>query len=130
MIPSNPNSVYVTNSEAAADVMAAYLQQHGFDARVVSNVSLGGVPELILWSKVETASGAYEVWVGDEAIGPSRILVERFEVDRLAALDDRIQRGEVAACCESCGAESQWPGRRRGGVVRCPRCQHYLDIPD
>ena len=37
MIPINLNSVYTTNSQGQADIVAAWLQENGLDARVNSN---------------------------------------------------------------------------------------------
>ena len=129
MIPPNPNSVYATNSKGQADVLAAWLQQNEIDARVNSNTSLGGLPELILWSNTQTASAAFEVWVPEQSVELARELIAAFNEERQLENNERLTKGPVEARCESCGHESTFVAEKRGSVEVCPNCRSYLDVP-
>jgi len=122
--------VYVTNSKGQADIVAAWLQQCDVDARVNSNTSLGGLPELILWSSTESASGAFEVWVPEDSVQTARTLVSEWQANQQQFLSERQQKGPVTTNCESCSRSLTLPAEKRGKIEVCPDCGHYIDIPE
>lgn len=130
MIPINLNSVYTTNFQGQADIVAAWLQENGLDARVNSNTSLGGLPEMILWSKTETASGAFEVWVPNDSVNDAKAMISELETRQRQAAADRTAKGNVDAVCELCGELTTLPAVKRGAVETCSNCGHYIDVPD
>lgn len=129
MIPINLNSVYTTNSQGQADIVAAWLQENGLDARVNSNTSLGGLPEMILWSKTESASGAFEVWVPTDSINAAKTMISEWETCQRQATAERMAKGSVDAVCDSCGELNTLPPEKRGAVETCRNCGLYFDVP-
>lgn len=130
MIQPNPNCVYVTNSKGQADIVAVWLLQRNVDARVNSNTSLGGLPELILWSNTKTASGAFEVWVPEDYVHTAKLLVTEWQTNQQQFRSERQQKGPVTTNCESCSRSVTLPAEKRGRIVVCVNCSHYIDVPE
>jgi predicted RNA-binding Zn-ribbon protein involved in translation (DUF1610 family) len=121
------NCVYVANSPEEADVVAVWLEEQGFPARVMNASTLAGLPSL--YSPVETDAGGIEVWVLDEAKAPlaKQLLVEHSAT--LARQAIAAQQGQpVQVRCEACGQTAEFPAKDRGSVQECPHCGEYLDV--
>ena len=109
-------------------MLAAWLQQNEIDARVNSNTSLGGLPELILWSNTQTASAAFEVWVPEQFVKIARELIVAFDEERKQENKERLNKCPVEARCESCGQEITFSADKRVSIEVCPGCKLYLDV--
>ena len=121
------NCVYVANSLEEAEVVAVWLEEQGFPARVMNTSTLAGLPSL--YSPVETDAGGVEVWVLDEARAPQAKQLLEEHSETLAKQAAAAQQGApIQARCEECGQSSEFPAKERGSVQECPHCGAYLDV--
>ncbi len=79
-------------------------------------------------------------WGLSNALGGVKVQVEKKDIEKaLEALKEAREElgvaegaalGEVSLTCESCGETVAFPGKTRGTVQNCPKCQEYLDVPE
>ena len=123
------NCVYVANSEGEADVVAAWLAEQGFPARVMDTRTLGGLPGMAPFSPLESDAGGVEVWVLDAAGAPQAKQLLDEHSKTLAQQAAAAAHGEpVVVRCEECGQTAEFPATDRGSVQECPHCGEYLDV--
>jgi hypothetical protein len=124
------NCVYVANSSEEANVVAVWLEEQGFPARVMTTSTLAGLPGL--YSPVETDAGGIEVWVLDAAKAPlARQLLEEHSESLVKQATAAALHGDpIEVRCEECGRTAEFPATERGSVQECPHCGEYLDVGD
>jgi ribosomal protein S27E len=122
----DPRCVFVGESAAQAETVAAYLSGQGIAAEVIEPNTLGGLDGLNFFTGI--GARGLEVWVHDPAAVPrARELLEA-QAESLAQREART--GFVETECEECGARVKFPASEAGTVQDCPNCGAYLDVPD
>jgi hypothetical protein len=120
--------VFVTHKLTDAVVTATWLTGQGVPARVMDEMTLGGLQGLTAWVPGVSLHGI-EVWVEDlDHVSRARELL----VDHEAFLGRRAQAAEAAgpieAVCEECGESSVYAGNQIGTIQDCPHCGAYVDV--
>jgi hypothetical protein len=119
-------TVYHAASIGQADIIAAWLEQHGVRVFVKDRFTAGTIhfPQII-------APRGIEVCVID------CIDVERAQALLKSHLDE-ILRGrrqtpsgrQIEVVCEECGQTVRFPYELRGRVEDCPECGEMVDVPE
>lgn len=118
--------VHRARSVGEADVVAAWLEEHGIPAFVKNRHSVATLPVPSL-----SAPRGVEVCVADdEAAERARELLA--EHAREVAEQSRATRSSapVEVTCEDCGRSSVFPPTQRGTVQSCPNCGSNVDVPE
>jgi len=122
---SNTLCVYSAGSVNEADVVVAWLADHGI-AAIVPNQHIThtlGLPNVI--------PDRIEVCVSDEQqLTEARALLIEHELTLAQHLAAVRASGTVSVTCESCGESVEAQARDAGHVIDCPHCHEYIDVPD
>jgi len=119
--------VFVAESFAEAETVAAFLSSEGVPASVIDPSTVGGMEGLSLMAGAST--GGREVWVRNPTAAQyaRKLLADHAHELR----SNREQRtGLIQVDCEECGAMVKFPAEKAGTVQECPNCMAYLDVPD
>ena len=121
MLYRDPKCVFVANDFGQADVVAGWLQEHGIDAEVMNQATMGGMV-----SPLFIGATGIEVWVVDSAQAATAIqLLGEHAVSQLA----KERTGPpLKVVCTECGKVSTFPTKQQGTVQECPHCAAYLDV--
>src|SRR5262245_52986214 len=115
--------VFIGESFAEAETVAAFLNSEGVAASVIDPSAVGGMDGLSLMAGAST--GGLEVWVRNPAAAPyARQLLADHAHDLRSARQQRA--GLIQVDCEECGAKVKFPEAEAGTVQECPNCQAYL----
>jgi len=120
MLYRDPKCVFVANNVGQADIVAGWLQEHGFPAEVMNRETMGAIVALSSYMT------GVEVWVVDpaQALEAIRLLGEQ-----AVELLTQTQTGPpLEVVCEECGKTSTFPAQQRGSVQSCPHCSAYIDV--
>jgi len=119
--------VFVGESFAQAETVAAFLNSEGVPASVIDTSAVGGMEGLSLLAGAST--GGLEVWVRNPTAAPyARQLLADHAKELHSIRGQRI--GLIQVDCEECGAMVKFPAEKAGTVQECPNCLAYLDVPD
>ena len=130
MVFRDPRCVFVCDHLPTADVVAVWLAEQGFPAKVMNRATLGGLLGLTVWSTTGVSADGIEVWVlADEHIAPAKAAIAEHNGFQQQAEQDKAALGPVDAECEECGAVTTFPAELRGSVQDCPECSEYMDVP-
>ncbi len=118
--------VYTAATIEQADVIVAWLAQHGIEAYVKDRHLIGMVP----WVTPAVAPRGVEVIVADPGAAEraTRLLAAREATSSSAP--EPLDRSLIDALCEECGLTSSFPYSSRGKVEECPHCGAYVDVPE
>jgi len=119
--------VFVGESFAEAETVAAFLNSEGVPASVIDPSAVGGMEGLSLMAGA--SAGGLEVWVRNPTAAPYARQLLADHVSELHTSRER-QTGLIQVDCEECGAMVKFPAEKAGTVQECPNCQAYLDVPD
>jgi len=120
MLYRDPKCVFVANNVGQADIVAGWLEEHGFPAEVMTREMMGGLGPAL------TAMTGIEVWIVDPAQAPEAI---RVLGEHAVELVIKTQTGSpLEVVCEECGKTSTFPPQQRGSVQNCPHCSAYIDV--
>ena len=124
-MPQDMTTVYRAADIAEADMVAAFLEQHGIIAYVKDRLAAGTlqVPAIVAPRGIEVC-----VAPGEAADRAAALLHEHF--DELAAAQRDDSGPAVEAVCEECGRTSAYPSKQRGTVQICPNCRAHVDVPE
>jgi hypothetical protein len=119
--------VFVGESFAEAETVAAFLNSEGVPASVIDPSAIGGMEGLSLMAGSSTSG--LEVWVRNPA---GALYARKLLADHADELrSTREQRaGLIQVDCEECGAMVKFPAEKVGTVQECPNCMAYLDVFD
>src|SRR5262245_24299679 len=119
--------VFVGDSFAEAETVAAFLNSEGVPASVIDPSAVGGMEGLSLMAGA--SSGGLEVWVRNPAAATyARKLIADHDFELRSHRERRT--GLIRVDCEECGAMVKFPAEKAGTVQECPNCMAYLDVPD
>jgi hypothetical protein len=119
--------VFVADSFAEAETVAAFLNSEGVPASVIDPSAVGGMEGLSLMAGAST--GGREVWVRNAtAAGYARQLLADHAHELRTSREERT--GLIQVDCEECGAMVKFPSAKAGTVQECPNCGAYLDVFD
>jgi hypothetical protein len=124
----DPRCVFVSHNMSEAVVTAAWLNERGVPAEVMSQATLGGLEGLTGWAPGVSLRGI-EVWVDKaEDVPAARDLLVQHE----AVLAERARAAEAAGPiqvhCEECDQSSVFPPSQIGSIQDCPHCGAYIDV--
>lgn len=130
MIHRDPRCVHVVDNPMEAEVVAAWLNDHGVLAEVMNRNTLGGLEGLTPWSSTGVSARGIEIWVRNAADAEkARTLIEQEEEQRSARQAARASAsGSLLVTCEDCGLTSSFPASKQGSVQNCPHCGSYIDV--
>ena len=129
MISRDRRCVFVANDMGEAAVVANWLEHEGIAAKVMDEMTLGGLEGLTGFTGV--SSRGVEVWsLNEDDLDRARMLIAEKEDLRSAISSRKEAKGPVQAICEECGGASEFPGRNRDTTQDCPHCGQYMDVVD
>ncbi|MCK4660335.1 MAG: DUF2007 domain-containing protein [Phycisphaerae bacterium] len=109
-----------------ADVIVAWLEEHGISALVKDRLTAGILPTSLI-----VAPQGIEVCVmdPDEAERAIALLRDHYKPEGRAGQSEDDSR-TIEAVCEECGKTASFPYAQRGAVQHCPHCGAHMDVPD
>lgn len=122
----DPRCVHFARTMSEAVITVSTLVMHGIPARVIDEMTGGGLGGLTVFGS-DTAGGI-AVWVDDPAqADEARELLLEMK-DQIIERSTRKESGPLLVVCDKCGKEHEYEGAYRGTVQECPSCGHFLDI--
>jgi len=117
---TDPICVRRTNTIEEADIIVAWLEEHGIEASVIDRDNPG------VFAFGVTDPEGVAICVADEATAETakRLLEEH---DREHLQQQCSCASEVELHCEECGHDFRVPGEQADGVVECPQCRAHVD---
>src|SRR5256885_249339 len=114
-----PRCVFVGQSFAEAETVAAFLNSEGVPASVIDPSAVGGMDGLSLMAGAST--GGLEVWVRNPTAVPYARQLLADHADELRSTRE-VRTGLIQVDCEECGAMVKFPAEKAGTVQECPNC--------
>jgi hypothetical protein len=129
MAIANPVVIYDAENDIEAELLCAYLEQHGIEAYAVLDESRAGI-----WM-FGTLPGIYkpQVWIDKSNFEAAKPLLQEYEHEllrRRAKTKISADSGAVEAVCEECGKTTRFPESKRGTVQDCEHCGAFVDVGD
>jgi len=117
--------VYRAADLGEADIVAAWLADHGINAQVTNRN-----PAMNLYVPSVVSPKGIELCVVDPAQAErAEALIREHLEQRKEKTDEPAPSRTIDAVCEECGKASRFPFAQRGSVQTCPHCGQYLDVP-
>ncbi len=117
----NPICIRRTHTSEEADIIVAWLAEHGIEAHVSDPEN----PGVMAFGATDTEGIAVCVADEDVAVQAKAKLAEHDrEVERAHRSDAPIQIN-----CDECGAPATFPPDAAGTVQQCDACRAYIDVP-
>jgi len=125
---NKPVSVWVTDTNAEAQMLRNVLAEAGIEAYVTEDLSLTGM------AGASSSNDLPQVWV-DSTVAEQAVALLT-EIDR--RLRERSSDGigvstdqsPPEGTCERCGKASTFAPEYRGTVQECPHCGAFMDVGD
>jgi hypothetical protein len=117
--------VYRATTVGEADIVAAWLGEHGIPAFVKNRYSVETlhVPQVV-------APRGIEVCVADDETAKEAKALLADQAQELARQSREARSsGPVDVLCEECGRTAVFPPTQRGTVQKCPHCRRHVDVP-
>ena len=125
-MPSDLICVYRALDIGEADIVVAWLVEHGIEAQVKNPFTAAMFQTPFL-----TAPRGIEVCVLDPAEADEAIDLLQAHHDEIHQERESHATGStVLASCEECGRDAEFPAAQNGTVQTCPHCGKYIDVPD
>jgi hypothetical protein len=119
----DPVAIYNAATNLDAALLSELLNGAGIEAYAVEDVSLAGQWMFGLLPEIHKP----QVWIERGDMAKAKPILEKYESDHVRSKEGS-NADTVAAVCEDCGQESQFPVSRRGFVETCPHCGAYMDV--
>ncbi len=125
-MPRDPSCVYVANNVESADIVVAWLAEHGVEAMVPGR---HGISSAFMGLQA-IVPGGVEVCLRNEAdVARARALLAEHEEAIKARLPAGHESDMITVTCDKCGEVCEFPFDVAGRVAECPHCHEYIDVP-
>ncbi len=123
-MPNEPVCIRRVSTDEEAEIIVAWLDEHGIDARITDPSN----PGVMAFGVTDAEGIAIYVSDQDSAKKAEQLLAEH---DKLRAQSSASTRGaaSVEVTCEECGRANVYPAGACGTVQECSGCSTNLDVP-
>lgn len=118
---AEPICIRRTTTMEEAEIVAAWLADHGVEATIVDRNN----PGTFAFGMTDLEGVA--LYVADQAAADqAETLLQEHDREREARL---AAMGPLTAVCDECGQRTQYPPAMAGTVQECGVCKAYVDVP-